>query len=287
MNSTNGKQWVLLAAGSKGWENYGNQANVCHAYQVARRNGIPDKQIVVMMYDDIANNEKNPFPGNIINIPNGPNVYPGVLKDYTGADVSAENFLAVLRGDSSAVKKKGPKKVIQSSENDSIFIYLTDHGSSGEFSFPHSTLYAHDLIDTVNMMSRNGKFSKMVIYLIACHAGSMLEKLPNNGNVYAVASCQPEETSSTCFYDQKRDTSLSDTFTYHWLHHTETVKLNVTSLGDQFSYLQRNVSEARRKEGKSQTPCVYGDKAMLKLTLSEFLGQSWCSLWDMVQKLFF
>ncbi|KAI5103633.1 legumain precursor [Silurus meridionalis] len=107
------RQWVLLVSGSKGWENYRHQANVCHAYQVARQNGVPEEQMVVMMYDDIADNTENPTYGNIINITNGPNVYPGVSKDYTGREVSAENFLAVLRGDSAAVKKTGRKKVIE------------------------------------------------------------------------------------------------------------------------------------------------------------------------------
>ncbi|MGL5903426.1 MAG: C13 family peptidase [Cetobacterium sp.] len=32
------------------------QANVCCAYQILQKNGIPDEQIVVMMYDDIAQN---------------------------------------------------------------------------------------------------------------------------------------------------------------------------------------------------------------------------------------
>lgn len=34
------------------------QADACHAYQIAHRNGIPDEQIVVMMYDDLAQNEE-------------------------------------------------------------------------------------------------------------------------------------------------------------------------------------------------------------------------------------
>ena len=34
------------------------KADVCHAYQILHRNGIPDERIVVMMYDDIANNEE-------------------------------------------------------------------------------------------------------------------------------------------------------------------------------------------------------------------------------------
>ncbi|XP_058262733.1 legumain-like isoform X2 [Hemibagrus wyckioides] len=161
MENTNGKQWVLLAAGSKDWENYRHQADVCHAYQVVRENGIPDDQIVVMMYDDIAYNEENPFRGNIINVPGGEDVYAGVPKDYTREDVSAANFLAVLRGDSRAIRKRGPKKVIESGPNDSIFIYLSDHGSHGIFHFPNSTLYAPDLIDTVKEMSRKDKFSQI------------------------------------------------------------------------------------------------------------------------------
>uniref|UniRef100_A0A671SGJ8 Legumain n=1 Tax=Sinocyclocheilus anshuiensis TaxID=1608454 RepID=A0A671SGJ8_9TELE len=84
MAAANGNHWVMLVAGSMTWKNYRHQADVCHAYQIVHRNGIPDDQIVVMMYDDIAYNMKNPHPGTIINKPNGLNVYAGVPKDYTG-----------------------------------------------------------------------------------------------------------------------------------------------------------------------------------------------------------
>ncbi|KAL1277368.1 hypothetical protein QQF64_024041 [Cirrhinus molitorella] len=117
MGAANGKQWVMLVAGSNTWDNYRHQANVCHAYQIVHQNGIPDDQIVVMMYDDIAYNKNNPYPGNIINKPNGPNVYPGVPKDYTGEDVTPENFLAALKGDRCAVKKRNPKVITRSCYN--------------------------------------------------------------------------------------------------------------------------------------------------------------------------
>ncbi|XP_026771436.3 legumain isoform X1 [Pangasianodon hypophthalmus] len=272
--ASNGKQWVLLAAGSKGWENYRHQADVCHAYQVVHQNGIPDEQIVVMMYDDIAHNEENPFPGNIINVPKGPDVYNGVPKDYTGEHVSAENFLAVLRGDSRAIRKRGRKKVIKSCANDSIFIYLSDHGGHGVFQFPNSTLYAHELIDTVKEMCRNGKFSKMVIYMEACHAGSMLDELPKLGNVYAVAASKPEESSYACFFDKKRNAFVADAFTAYWLHHTKRKKLRVSTLEDQFYYVKEKVRETVTELGVSQTPCHYGNMFMLQLPLSEFLGKS-------------
>ncbi|KAK2866768.1 hypothetical protein Q7C36_002824 [Tachysurus vachellii] len=233
------------------------------------QNGIPDDQMVVMMYDDIANHIRNPDKGKIINVPNGPNVYPGVPKDYTGADVTADNFLAVLCGDSSAVKKK----VIQSGKNDTVFIYLSDHGGHGIFKFPNSTLYAHDLINTVTEMSKAGKFSKMVIYIEACRSGSMLDQLKDN-NVYAVAACSPVEFSYASFYDKGLNTFLSDVFTAYWLHHTETVKLTMTSFGDQFSYLNKKVSDFARRTKKSQTPCNYGNMNISKIMLSEVLCKS-------------
>jgi legumain len=51
-----GQHWAILVAGSNGWYNYRHQADVCHAYQILHKNGIPDSNIIVMMYDDIANN---------------------------------------------------------------------------------------------------------------------------------------------------------------------------------------------------------------------------------------
>ena len=73
-----GSIWALLVAGSNTWMNYRHQvresdspshhtifmslsytqADVCHAYQVLHAHGVPDDHIVVMMYDDIANNEE-------------------------------------------------------------------------------------------------------------------------------------------------------------------------------------------------------------------------------------
>jgi legumain len=48
--------YAVLVAGSNGWYNYRHQADVCHAYQILHKNGIPDSNIVVMMYDDLAKN---------------------------------------------------------------------------------------------------------------------------------------------------------------------------------------------------------------------------------------
>lgn len=56
------------------------QADVCHAYQILKRGGLKDENIIVFMYDDIAHHESNPKPGVIINNPEGHDVYAGVPK---------------------------------------------------------------------------------------------------------------------------------------------------------------------------------------------------------------
>ncbi|GJV57572.1 vacuolar-processing enzyme-like protein [Tanacetum coccineum] len=75
-----GTTWAVLVAGSNEYYNYRHQADVCHAYQILKRGGLKDENIVVFMYDDIANHEDNPKPGVIINSPKGHDVYAGVPK---------------------------------------------------------------------------------------------------------------------------------------------------------------------------------------------------------------
>lgn len=53
---------------------------MCHAYQLLRKGGLKEENIVVFMYDDIAMHDMNPRPGVIINNPQGPDVYAGVPK---------------------------------------------------------------------------------------------------------------------------------------------------------------------------------------------------------------
>src|SRR5947199_8685542 len=99
-----GNEWVVVVAGSQGWDNYRHQADCAHAYHLAHIHGIPDERVIMMQYDDIAHNVDNPFLGEIFNAPSavnesGADFYKGILKDYTGENVTVANFLAVLTGD--------------------------------------------------------------------------------------------------------------------------------------------------------------------------------------------
>ena len=91
--------WAVLVAGSKDYWNYRHQSDVHHAHQVMKKNGIPPSQIILMVYDDIAENTTNPLKGAIYNHPNGDNVYDKTAISYSGKNVTADNFLGVLTGE--------------------------------------------------------------------------------------------------------------------------------------------------------------------------------------------
>ena len=79
-------------------DNYRHQADVCHAYQVVRAKGIPEDHIIVMAYDDIAQNRQNKFPGKVFNKPTekgtpGVDVYAGCNINWRGDDVNAGRLL--------------------------------------------------------------------------------------------------------------------------------------------------------------------------------------------------
>ena len=74
--------WAVLVAGSNSWYNYRHQADVFHAYQMLVQKGFDKSKIIVLAFDDIANNRANPFPRKVFNKPTynepGLDVYEGV-----------------------------------------------------------------------------------------------------------------------------------------------------------------------------------------------------------------
>ncbi|KAL3985845.1 Peptidase C13 family protein [Acanthocheilonema viteae] len=259
------KTWVVLVAGSNGWYNYRHQSDICHAYHVVQNHGILEENIITMMYDDIAHNKKNPYPGKIFNVPNGRNVYEGVKIDYSGIHVTPENFLAVLSGNETAVKG-GSGKVVKSTRDDHIFVYFTDHGAVGLVSFPNSVLTVKNLNDALKRMHKLKKFARLVFYMEACESGSMFAKvLPKNIDVYAVTASNSHESSWGCFCDNEMKLPcLGDCFSVNWIINSETVDLNHETLTSQFQIVKQETNMSHVMH--------YGDLKIAKDYVAYYLG---------------
>ncbi|GAB2276502.1 hypothetical protein Dimus_011224 [Dionaea muscipula] len=275
--SAPGTTWAVLIAGSNGYGNYRHQADVCHAYQVLKRGGVKDENIIVFMYDDIAFNPENPHKGVIVNRPNGNNVYEGVPKDYTGAHVTAANFLAAILGDEEGVTG-GSGKVVKSGPNDHIFIYYSDHGAPGILSMPNGDdLYAKDFIAALKKKYDSQTYKRMVIYVEACEAGSMFEGiLPEGLNIYATTASDATESSFATYcpdMDQgvphEYVTCLGDLYSVAWLEDSDRANLAKETLEMQY-YLVKNRTISAKQYGSHVMQ--YGDSSVGEDFLSLYLG---------------
>jgi len=259
------KLWAVLVAGSKEFYNYRHQADVCHAYQVLIKNGVPAENIITMMYDDIANSTENPTKGVIINQPGGENVYKGLAKDYIGNDVTPENFLKVLSGDAKGLDGIGTGRVLKSGPNDHVFINFVDHGAPGLLAFPDSELHARVLQDTLLDMYNNKKYGKLVMYIEACESGSMFEDLlPDNLNIFVTTASNPQEHSYACYYDDDRGTYLGDVYSVMWMEDSEKEDLMQETLFKQFSIVRKETNTSHVQE--------YGDLKLGKMKVAAFQG---------------
>ncbi|CAF2113809.1 hypothetical protein HID58_082859 [Brassica napus] len=277
-DSSAGTKWAVLVAGSRGYWNYRHQADVCHAYQLLRKGGVKEENIVVFMYDDIAKNKENPRPGIIINSPNGDDVYNGVPKDYTGDDVNVDNLFAVILGNKTALKG-GSGKVVDSGPNDHIFIYYSDHGGPGVLGMPTSpALYANDLNDVLKKKHASGTYKSLVFYLEACESGSIFEGLlPEGLNIYATTAANAEE-SSWGTYCPGEDTSvpsefetcLGDLYSVAWLEDSDKHNLQTESLHQQYELVKKRTAATGSSYGSHVME--FGDIGLSKEKLVLYLG---------------
>ena len=192
----------------------------------------------MMSFDDVARDSENPFPGQLFNKPNGPDVYKGCNVDYNSTDVTPENFLNILKGDSAAMAGKGNGKVLKSNANSKVFINFVDHGAPGLLAFPSKYLYANELNATINYMHENKLYDQLVLYIEACESGSMFEGiLSSEINAYAVTAANPTESSwgTYCYPDDvingtHINSCLGDLFSVSWLENVEASDLKNETL---------------------------------------------------------
>lgn len=260
------QNWVVIAAGSKTYGNYRHQADACHAYQIAKKGGVPESNIILMMEDDIANNVENPFPGKMFNKPTakgvpGVDVYDGCEVDYKGSVVTAKLFLDVLQGKQSEVDGLGSGKVVNGGPNDKVFVNFVDHGGTGIVEFPNGDfLHATDLNTALKNMASNDQFGKLVFYMEACESGSMFSTLlPKDINVYATTASNPSESSwgTYCPPDDKVDgkelnSCLGDLYSVNWMEDCDKTGLTRTLEG-QFKAVKKLTNKSHVMEYGTMT----------------------------------
>jgi len=272
-----GATYAVLVAGSNQFYNYRHQTDICHAYHVMMEHGVPPQNVIVMIYDDIANDPANPFPGKLFNQPTtsgtpGVDVYDGCVKDYTGLDVTAANFLNVITGNSSAMHGIGTGRVLDSGTDDHVFLYFSDHGGSGIVAFPTGPfLTAIDLNAALLQMHDTAMYGKLTFYLEACESGSMFQDLlPDDLNIYVTTASKSDESSwgTYCPPDDAVNgieigACLGDLYSVNWMQNADAASLS-ESLETQYMIV-RNLTTM-------STVTQWGEQDWVDLAIGDFEG---------------
>ncbi|CAM9771815.1 unnamed protein product [Ectocarpus sp. 4 AP-2014] len=252
--------WAVVIAGSRGFTNYRHQADVCHAYHVVRRNGIPAENVILMTYGDAVDSVENPFPGQLFNKPTpdgvaGYDVNRACSPSYTGEDVTADNFLAVLKGDN---KTTEGKPVLRSTKEDRVFVYFADHGGVGLVAMPAGDpVYAQDLIDALRYMSTKGMYKELVFYMEACESGSMFEGLlPEDANIYATTAANSQESSYGTYCGMESSVNgtligscLGDLYSVNFLENSDEPSMfHTETLDSQFALVKNETSRSHAQK---------------------------------------
>jgi len=219
----------------------------------------------------VASDPSNPIPNTLFNKPNGVDVYAGCNIDYKGADVTPENFIAILKGDAAGVKG-GNGKVLKSTAESKVFINFADHGAPGLIAFPSEYLYAPDLNSAINFMHTSKMYQEMVLYIEACESGSMFDGiLAKDINVYAVTAANPDESSwgTYCPPDDmvngvEINSCLGDLFSVNWMEDAEKFSPASETLDQQFGRVLNETDKSHVMR--------YGDLEFIKEPVGNFYG---------------
>ena len=201
---------ALLVATSSGWTNYRHQADVLALYQLLRRNGFSDENIVLVCADDIARNASNSTPGEIRVKPGGDNVYRNVEIDYRLADLSEQDICDILAGN----RSERLPDVIDGDEGTNVFVFWSGHGEPGTLCWDDGTGITPAMMRaTLEQMAEKRNYRKLCLFAETCFSGSVFEKCTGLPGMLFFTAAGNNETSKADVFNADMAVWMSNRFT--------------------------------------------------------------------------
>lgn len=202
---------ALLVASSKGWQNYRHQADVLAIYQLLKQYGYSDDSIILITEDDLAENSSNPNWGVVQVTPGGANVHDNIVVDYKMSELAPEDILKILKGE------KGDRlhTVIESTQNDNLFVFWSGHGVPGALSW-NDNAYAVTgsmLLSALSQMYNAHTYRKVLMMVEACYSGGVLQQCAGIPGMLFITAANGDETSKADIFNDSMRVWMSNRFT--------------------------------------------------------------------------
>ena len=206
---------------SRFWFNYRHVSNTLSIYRSVKRLGIPDSQILLLLADDMACNDRNPYPAQIFNNNNHHlNVYGDKIEvDYRGYQVTVENFIRILTGRHSENVPRSQR--LLSDDRSNILVYMTGHGGDEFLKFQdYEELTSMGLADSFHQMEQQRRYNEILFIIETCQANTLYTQFYSD-NILALGCSEKGQNSYAHHHDSTVGISIIDRFTYYTLDYFE------------------------------------------------------------------
>ena len=235
-----------------------------------------------MANEATLSDDQNPWPGKLFTLSDpegeGWDHAAGCKEhfDYQGKMIEPEVVLAIIRQDEEKVKAltglENPK-VFHTTEDDTLFIYYSDHGYEGGVGCGNDRISTKQMQDALKDLHENKRYGKMAFFLEACESGSVFDTLPSDMNIYAFTSANQTELA-WCDYCPPNDEvnhkhigvcmSMYYDNAYQLLWEQESTTI---TLGELFQRTHDEVAKFTHQEVSE-----WGDLSMRDLPMTTFIG---------------
>ena len=224
-----GNKAVLIST-STGWDNYRHQADILSYYQLLKGKKFTDDDIILIIADDLVDNPKNPYPGQVIK--NLENIYVDVQVDYRLDQITPFDLKNILLGNSS---EKLPV-VLDSGKNDNVLFIWSGHGKPNTLLWDENqmTVTGKFLSDLFNEMYTKGKYRKLFGMIEACYGGSVAAACTGTPRLLLMTAANDKETSKAEGYSSLLKTYQTNSFMSSILSAISNRKDNMLSLRDMY-----------------------------------------------------
>ena len=201
--------YAVVVAASSGWANYRHQADALDIYQMLRQNGYDDDHILLIMEDDIADEERNIYPGEVRITPDGENLHRDVIVDYKPSALTAKDLYNILTGQPGT---RTPT-VLNATASDNVFFFWSGHGNDGVLYFDRKSIYDNEMKDILVGMKQFDKFRKLLLVIETCRAGSVAQQCTGIPGLLMLTAANNRESSLADIMHPQMGIWMSNAFT--------------------------------------------------------------------------
>lgn len=241
---------AILLSSSTFFHNYRHTTNALAFYQSLKTYGnYTDDNIILFLGDEVACNARNPYKNQVLYGDDSFDLYKDVQVDYSGTDVTVENFFRVLVGryhpftplhqrlpidhqkqSQQERRQQQQQQPQQQRENvkTNLLIYITGHGGDNFFKFrddeDFSTQDLQNILQQAQIMDR---FHSILFIADTCQAFTLAPNQNDNSsdgdgscllkNVYSVGTSLKGQSSYAHHGDPTIGHSVIDRFMFHFL----------------------------------------------------------------------